>query len=226
MKIKSEIKLLNAAFECARSVGIYEKSCFGFGTVLGAIRPTLRTDKVPAYYTRGLMQHDHDSDICLLNLTREEKENYFRACKDAGLFKWTHPHTPKERVSRKPDGEILWFSIVEPKEKARCCQWMCYDYGGYLWHTKGKRWLGKFDKKKYSIKSGHQAIAKGTLSKYYRELTEIDFEGMKANIPLMSGSLLDDWYGGWAVPKKSGASRKKVVCVIGDWNNQKTWRIT
>jgi len=226
LKRDSGIKLLKAIFECAKTSGVYDKMCLGFGSALGAVRPSLDTTIRPPKYRRGIIPWDKDSDLCFLGLKPEEKELYFSECKKAGLFKWGPPHTPQERISRKPDGEILWFSLVEPKQRARCCQWFCFEHQGWMWHTKGKRWLGKFNKDRYNFDDKHQAILKGTPAKYYEDFTEIDFEGFRAPIPTKAGSLLDEWYGGWGVPKKGGASRKKVVCIVKDWDKPKTWRIT
>lgn len=223
MKFDTSIKLLKKVTQVARDVGIHDRSFIGFGTALGAVRPTRRTDIIPPYYCRGLMQHDHDMDNCFLNLTREEKEEYFKACKKVGLFNWGHPHSPAGRQARKKDGELLWFSLTY--KKSRMCQWFCFDHQGWLWHTKGKRWLEKFDSRKYKFNKKYDAIMKGTPSKLYEDLTPIQFEGVEVNIPTKIGHLLDDWYPGWAVPKKGGASRKNIVCVVEDWNSKKTWKV-
>lgn len=223
MKIQSEIKLLKKLRECMIDVGIYEYAHLGFGTCLGAVRPTKRAD---LQYHLGLMEHDHDSDCCHLaeNYPPEKIEEYFRECGKRGLFNWPNKST---RVQRKPSGEIVWFSTKDSKHGARCCQWFTYPWKGYRWHSKGKRWTvnEKFDMRKFNYDSSYEAIAKGTPEKYYQSLTEIDFEGFKMNIPTMAGSLLDCWYPGWSIPKKGGASRKNIVCLMKKWDNQKTWRV-
>lgn len=79
--------------------------------------------------------------------------------------------------------------------------------------------------RRYNYNHSYDAIAKGTPDKYYQSLIEIDFEGFRMNIPTMSGSLLDCWYPGWSVPRKGGASKKDVVCIIKDWEDETTWRL-
>jgi len=144
MNRESGRKLLGRMIDITKEVGIYDKSFIGFGTALGGIRPSIRRDRNPAYYERGIIPWDHDMDMCFLPLPPEKKEEYFRACKEAGLFQWEKPHTPRGRQARRPDNELLWFSVVEPKRRFRSCNWFCFEHGGWLWHTKGKRWLGKF----------------------------------------------------------------------------------
>ena len=221
MNIESEIKLLKKLKECLLEVGIYEYSHLGFGTCLGAVRPTKRAD---SRHYLGLMEHDHDSDMCYLaeKFPIEKREELFQTCKKKGLFKWPNPNG---RIQRKPSGEILWFSVK--MHSARCCQWFTYPYKGYRWHSKGSKWTvnEKFDMRRYNYNHSYDAIAKGTPDKYYQSLIEIDFEGFRMNIPTMSGSLLDCWYPGWSVPRKGGASKKDVVCIIKDWEDETTWRL-
>ena len=222
MKIESEIRLLEKIRQVMVDVGIYEYSHLGFGTCLGAVRPTKRSD---LRYHIGLMEHDHDADICHLaeNYPPGKIEEYFELCKKRGLFNWGG----RSRSQRKPNGEFVWFSLKEKTHGSRCCQWFTYPWKGFRWHSKGKRWIDneKFSIKKFNYNSSYDAIAKGTPEKYYQSLMEIDFEGMKMNVPATTGSLLDCWYPGWSVPRTGGASRKNIVCLIKDWGNEKTWRL-
>lgn len=222
MKIQSEIKLLEKIRESLLEAGIYDRAFLGFGTLLGAVRPTKRTN---LEYRLGLMEHDHDADLKINpSVSPEEKEKYFQICKKKGLFNWP---SPSSRIQRKPDGEIIWFSLKEKKHGARCCNWFSFVFKGYLWHSKGKKWINneKFDIKKFNYDVSYAAIAKGTPAKFYEKFMEISFEGMKFNVPATTGSLLDLWYPGWSIPRKGGASKKDTVLIIKNWDNQKSWRI-
>jgi len=220
MKKDSEIKLLRGLKECLQEVGIYDRAMLGFGTCLGAVRPSKGKD---FKYRVGLIPWDKDCDLIINEVSPEKKEEYFELCKKRGLFKWKGH--PSARIQRKRDGEILWFSAKQTS--SRCCNWFSWTFKDISWHSKGKMWTvqEKFDMKKFNYDHSWHAIAKGTPAKYYESLTEIAFEGMKFNIPTRAGGLMDLWYPGWAEPRKGGASKKDCVMLIKKWENPKTWRI-
>lgn len=221
MNIEGEINLLRKIRECLIEAGLYDRTILGFGTLLGAIRPTKRED---LRYHLGFITWDHDADLILLYTDPEEREKYFEICKKRKLFEWPNP---SGRIQRKPNGEIIWFSLKDKKKMVRCCNWFGITYKGIQWHSKGKKWTvnEKFDFKRYNYNQDYDAICKGVPDKYFANLMEINFEGMKFNVPVMSGSLLDLWYPGWAVPRKGGASKKDTVMLIKRWDDLKTWRI-
>ena len=51
---------------------------------------------------------------------------------------------------------------------------------------------------------------------------EMDFEGIKINVPKLAGSVLDAWYSGWPIPKKDQSS-DKILMIIPDWDKPKKW---
>lgn len=229
MDIEGGRDLLKTLKECQLKAGIYEHCFLSFGTCLGAVRPTIRRYDGPEhYYARGFMEHDGDADMGILadRITPEQREKYFQLCKEAGLMDvWAEPH---RRKIRRPDTkEIVWFSVKKKAGSAKMCQWMFWEFKGYYWHGKGKRWVNphKFSTLLFPRERDTQGLALGAPAKYFKELIEIDFEGIRHHVPLNAGSLMDFWYPGWLVPKKGGASAKKIVLVINDWKDKRTWRI-
>jgi len=229
MDIEAGQELLKVVKECQQEAGIYEHCFISFGTALGGVRPTIRRyHKSKPYFTRGFMEHDGDSDMGILGdrITPEQRENYYEICKSKGLMNnWAVPD--KRRVRRPDTNEYLWFSLKAKKGGPKMCQWFFWDFKGYSWHGKGRKWLSprKFSTLQFPREGTAQGLALGAPAKYFKELIEIDFEGMKHHVPLCIGSLIDFWYPGWYQPKKGGASAKKMVLVINDWTKQSSWRI-
>jgi len=206
-------RLLRQIVSCATVAGIYDKMFLAFGSLLGAIRPTL--DVNLKVWRRGVMSHDHDMDVGFLDsVTKEESDRYFRECEAVGLL--SHWGNPASRITRRgPDGRILWFSAKMEKDGAKCCQWFMFEHCGFLWH-------GKAGKPNWTT-DGVQSV-KGIRAGYFANLVEIEFEGVKILAPEMAGSALDSWYPGWHIPA-GGCSSKKILCKIPTWNNPSQWQI-
>lgn len=224
-RVRSARSLLVAMKELATEAGIYDSMFLSFGTLLGAIRPTLRDKNRTRWYARGLMQHDHDMDVGIIGATDEQKEKYYQLCVEHGLMShWDHPGGRIER--RKDNNGIMWFSVKQTGNGIRCCQWFFWPWNGFYWHSKGAKWTApnKFNPLKYKRKADAEAMALGFPMRLMSDLAEIDFEGVQFNIPSSPGGLLDRWYPGWAVPDK-GSSRKTTVLVINQWKDEKTWKM-
>ena len=222
---KKRIELIEKCLCCADKAGIVDKMFISFGTLLGSLRPTLRYPKEgEPYYDRGFMSHDKDQDLGFLPMHPQQKEAYFNYCCEAGMFShWEYPAHRKKR--RQDTGEFVWFSVK--LHKKRCCQWFFFEYKQYMLHSKGAAWVKerKFPTKLYPYKRDTQAIALGAPLAPFKELIEIDFEGLPMNVPLHSGELLDYWYPSWHMPRKGGASKKNIVVIVNRWENPKSWRI-
>lgn len=221
--------LLKTLKSCAIKAGIYENMFISFGTLLGAIRPTIRYHHKPEpYWARGVMSHDKDMDLGILKdrCEPQQLEKYFSyCCRERLMSHWGNINDRQQR--RRDDGSLLWFSVKNAKDQIKCCNWMFFEFNGWSYHSKGKRWLSprKMQYVDIKIKRKSQALGKGIPAKFVRELIEIDFEGLKFNAPRMSGTLLDMWYPGWHEPRKGGASKKESVLVVGEWGDPDTWRI-
>ena len=223
---EDRLRLLDKLKCCADKARIAEHQFISFGTLLGAVRPTLRRPKEgPPYYARGTMEHDKDMDVGFLadKFIPEQRITYYHYCHEAGLFPWPKP---SQRIRKRQDNnDILWFSAKLGKQ--RCCQWFFFEFKNYLFHSKGTAWNNeqKFSFRKYPRMEDAQSIMLGAPAKYFDKLIEIDFEGLRVNVPLLSGSLLDFWYRGWHTPHKGGASGKRIVGIVQRWADQKSWKI-
>lgn len=212
------VNLLIEAKECAIEAGIADKMFLCFGTLLGAIRPTMDENRV---YRLGLMEHDDDMDIGFLPCEPEKKDHYFSLCKERGLFEWESNF----RQSRMTNGDMVWFSIKKI-EGVRSCNWFFFEWNDIMWHSKGDLWLNeiKFPSKYFPRTSEATGLMLGAPSQFFKEFIEIDFEGHKFNVPLLAGNLCDFWYSGWAEPRKGGASSKHLYGIINNCEDKSTWQ--
>jgi len=224
---EKKIKLLDKLQDCARKAGIAEYQFISFGTLLGAVRPSLRRPQVgEPYYSRGFIDWDTDADVGFLadKFHPLQRLEYFNYCHEMGMMShWTRP---AQRIQKRQDNEdILWFSAKLGKNK--CCQWFFFEHKGYQFHSKGFNWTAerKFPMRRFPRKEGIQALCLGAPAKLFDKLMPIEFEGLTVNVPVMAGSLLDFWYKGWAVPKTGGASAKKIILVVDRWKEPKSWKL-
>jgi hypothetical protein len=222
MKPEYATELLEKIVKCAKEAGIYEYMFLAFGSLLGCARPTY--NRSLGTVRTGVMDHDNDMDVGFLagKIGKEKIENYFQLCVHHGLMRnWPNPD---DRMCRRgDDGSILWFSTKAFAGHAKCCQWFWMEHGDFLFHGKNK-WARRFSNE-YKKHEGCQSALLGAPKKYFDELIEVDFEGVKINIPVKTGSLLDYWYPGWSVPKVGGTSDRRTILWIKDWKDKDTWRV-
>jgi hypothetical protein len=213
--------LLKSLVANAREVGIYEKMFISFGTLLGAIRPTI--NRYSQKYTLGFMEHDDDMDVSFLPIPHQSRRDYFNLCKNGGLMHgWPHP---ENRIECNPsNGDILWFSAKKAAGLTKCCNWFWTEKDGYLFHSKGDRWPKRAEAKVKHRAQGFRASMLGIRGSLLKDLVEIDFEGMRVNIPVMAGSVLDHWYSKWFMPA-GGSSEHKTICYVRDWGRPESWVI-
>jgi len=209
--------------ECAIDAGIYHAWFLAFGTCLGAVRPSKRSSGGKVI---GFIEHDDDMDIGVFEnlITKEQELEYINLLKSRGLFKY---RSYEEHHQLREGGRHVWFSLRKDDNPpgTRCCHWMFFKHNGYWWHSKGKNWVvaGKFN---VGQQSSDAAVALGILDVCLDSGTiEIDFEGGKYQVPALAGMCCDFWYPGWSTPRNGGASSKKVIMVIGNWSDSKTWKI-
>jgi len=224
---EKRIRLLDKLQCCADRAEIAEYQFIAFGTLLGAVRPTLRQEVTgPPFYSRGIMQHDTDMDMGFLadKFHPDQREAYYHYCHEMGMMSnWTRP---AQRIRRRQDNNhILWFSARLGHQK--CCQWFFFEHKNYSWHSKGSDWTKerKFPMAKYPRREGSQALCLGAPAKFLQELMPLEFEGLNVNAPRHAGSLLDFWYPGWSVPKKGGSSAKRIVLTVDRWKDEKSWKL-
>jgi len=220
MKSEQGTELFERAIKCAKKAGIYDKMFPAFGTMLGGVRPT----KSKEGFRLGFMEHDKDADIGFLPCSVEQKDAYYKYCKEDGLLAmWPHP---SHRIRRTLDGEIMWFSIKHAKA-VRSCNWFFFEYNGYMWHSKFDRWthVDKFPEVSKKMKKKLQGVALGAPAHMFKEMVPFEFEGLEMHIPKNYGMLLDYWYPYWHKPHKGGSSKKNRILLIDNWENKSGWKI-
>jgi hypothetical protein len=197
---------------CAEKAGIGHALFPGYGTLLGLVRE------------KGLIEHDTDTDFCVrADLIEPAQEYAFHAeLEKAGLFE-----ARRRRRVRGDNGRILWMSLKMEHDGCKSCIWFQWPWEGFVWHSKGKRWVTKIARRKQlSIDYDKTAaIAKGIPANVIVcDMVQKEFYGEKYNVPLNYMSCLDYWYPNWIVPKKGGSSMAEYYLAIGKWEDETTWK--
>ncbi len=231
---KRAVETLKIIHECASEAGIRKALYVNFGLLLGIIRDG------------DFISWDTDIDMCLKQelITPEQEIKYFQLLDSRGVFKarkkWSSINDENgfsERMikPRKDESDIendrkvrfTWFSLRKAKEYPKFCHWVMVNWNGMTWHSKAGLWISKhkFNRREYNYKDTDEAILKGMPQKYVEELMEINFYGIKIQIPVLYGHCLDYLYPGWLIPSHRGSSATKIVCVASKWADKKTWRV-
>jgi hypothetical protein len=228
LDIRNAVNTLSTIKDCAVKAGIYESWFVCFGTLLGAVRPTLRKWGGDKVYMTGIMEHDDDMDVGILSdkVTKEQEENYAEYMKEAGLTR-VRGEQEGHKMRRKDTGRLVWMTIRQDRYPAtKCCNWFWQRWNGHYWHSKGTKWVGhKFDVQKYKYKLSDEAIMLGVPEKLFNGLTEIDFDGIKINVPTLAGSCCDLWYPGWFTPVTGGTSARSIIARVPKWADGSTWNM-
>jgi len=202
------IKIVGQLTECAKKAGIAHAHFIGYGTLLGKIR-----ENKP-------IAHDSDADMCILadKVDPEQELRYYEEIQKAGLF------GARKKIKKRWDtNRFLWISVKERKRACKSCNWFQQRIDGYYYHSKGKDWIKKLGPRlKPPVMEG-EAIMKGVRAELLEELMPIDFCGVKTNIPVRYGEILDVWYPDWATPRKGGASKEEIVLIVNKWKEPQLW---
>lgn len=208
LRRKNGHEFIGKMLECGERAGIRDKMFLAFGNALG-------------YAIMGdFLPNDDDIDMNILadDIPQEQRHQYLMELKKAGLTQ------NRMRGPATIDGKYVWFS-VGPKSPytehgVKSCQWFWFRHGGYYWHTKGSKWVGR------KSLSDKYATAKGIhLSIFNGELRMINFGGNRIQVPKYLGKALDWWYGDWS-QERVCSSTINTVLVMPKENDRKTWFIT
>ena len=199
--------------ECAERAGIGHALFLGYGTLLGLVREN------------DLIDHDDDTDFCVRSdlITIKQEYQFFDELNRAVLFA-----ARRRRRCRSDNNRILWMSLKSEADGCKSCIWFQWEWKGYAWHSKGRRWNAKIGKRRnWELDYENvEAIAKGIPKEFiFCDFVKKKLNGEYYNIPINYGSALDHWYSGWLIPHKGGASTADIHCISGDWSNEETWKL-
>ena len=223
-RAENALELMSLLRECAIKAKIQDYFFVGFGTLLGIVREG------------DFIAKDKDMDHCVQSefVTMDQEEIFLREiAKQRTINGKVYPKGLYEGRCRKPlrrrdTDRFLWSSCghkkVHGQKGVKSCIWNWFKHDGYDWHSKGRRWVNFRKFKGFSTNYTEDAIAKGTLTGYLNEFVEVKFKGITVNVPKKSGSVLDEWYPGWARPKSEKSSKKNIM-IIPSWKNKNTWKM-
>ena len=245
-KKQDALQDLAIIMDCADRVGIRKHVYVGFGLLLGIVRDRdfighdddvdmcVQADKITAaqelryfkelasegmFFARRKFSTRRSGDGWggdIVSLVRA----YNRAKGQDHEFDEGEEGAAKKRFT--------WFSLRRRADHNKFCHWFMIPWNGYYWHTKSGKWVThrKFDPSMIAYDQYHDdAIMKGVPQEYVEELIEIDFRGVKLNIPKNYGHCLDFWYPGWLIPMKGGSSAKTVLCRVPTWEDETKWKV-
>lgn len=216
MDIPSATRQLHKIFECGRKAGIGHAMYLNFGTLLGVVRDN------------GLIPWDDDTDVSVMSdwITPEQEQAFYTELCKADVFKYR-----RRRAYRVDTNRALWWSCRSELHGCKSCIWFTFKWRNHVYHCKGKRWLRKIGLKPEvsELISGklqdYTTIMKGNSAECFEKMREVKFLGGRFNIPFGAGTLLDEYYPNWAVPKQGGASSRYRIVIIADWSRENSWKI-
>lgn len=209
---RKAIQDIRTVYSCAEAAGIREHLFVCFGLLLGIVRE------------KDFIENDDDIDMGIISerITREQEKKYFQNLVDAEMF------FARRRIEKRDDiDRFTWFSLRKRNNRAKFCHWFWIKHAGYYWHTKAGKWVnrGKFAGiDDVEFRENDNAVMKGIPIGHMNEFQEIDFHGIKVNVPVLCGTCCDFWYPGWLTPCRS-KSAKAILCVVPKWEDTDKWKV-
>lgn len=206
------IEDLRTVYECAEAAGIREHLFVCFGLMLGIIRE------------RDFIVNDDDIDMGIISerITKEQEQKYYHNLVDAQMF------FARQREEKRSDTDrFTWFTLRKRHNRSKFCHWFWIKHSGYYWHTKAGKWVNnaKFAGiEDAEFRLDDDAIMKGIPIGHMNEFQEIEFHGIRINIPVKCGTCADFWYPGWITPLRSKSARA-IICQVPNWQDVGSWKV-
>jgi hypothetical protein len=209
---RKAIEDIATCYECAEDAGIREHLFVCFGLLLGIVRE------------RDFIVNDDDVDMGIISerITKAQEDRYVQNLVDAEMF-----FARDRREKRGDTDRYTWFTLRKRQNRSKFCHWFWINHAGYYWHTKAGKWVNR---RKFAgvedteFRDDDDALMKGIPSLLLKEFQEIDFHGIRINIPVMCGSCADFWYPGWMRPTRSKSART-VLCQVPNWHAVDSWKV-
>lgn len=243
---------LKKCYKCAEKAGIRHALFVNFGLLLGIVREKdyishdsdvdmcikqeLITPEQEILYRNYLKDEGILTDTRDKYSVRPDEDGYDELQlfeRDEKKVKYVIKCAEKGEIADyygKPVGKkvrLTWFTLRPKPGYPKFCHWFMFPWNGCYWHTKAGKWVSerKFTHRKWDYKKTDEAIMKGIPVEFLENLVTVNFYGVDIQIPENLG-ILHFMYNNWLIPKRGGASSKKIVCVVGKWKDRKTWRIS
>jgi phosphorylcholine metabolism protein LicD len=206
------IQDIRTVYDCAEAAGIREHLFVCFGLLLGIVRE------------KDFIENDDDIDMGIISerISKAQEDAYYNNLVDAGMF------FARKRIEKRDDTDrFTWFSLRKRNNHAKFCHWFWLKHAGYYFHTKAGKWVTKRkfgDIDDVEFKFEDDAIMKGIPVGMMNEFQEVDFHGIKVNIPKLYGTCVDFWYPGWLFPMHS-KSAKAIICQVPKWEDVAAWKV-
>jgi len=233
-RCKNAVQLMGLLRDCAETAGFGKYIFPAFGTLLGIIRENgfIGSDRDLDHGIAGWKITGEQEEVFLREVARDRTIIEIKDGKEVPVRYYKGLYTGRQRSPqrRSDNRRFLWTSLGHKKphgqKGVKSCVWNFFKHGNFAWHSKGKKWLAdrKFPGVLQDYGGNAEAIAKGMPVECLEEFVDMEFRGVKINVPKLTGHCLDAWYPGWVRPRKDKSSKKHIL-IVTRWENEKKWKM-